>query len=54
VADRPNLSAGGVIDVLETNSVLAWYDEKMAGGDRIQVHQDHNGLILVHDTGLGL
>ena len=54
MTDRPNVSASGSIEVFETHGVLAWYDEKMAGCDGVQVHIDHNGLVLVHHTGLGL
>ena len=51
---RPNVSASGPIEVFEAHRVLAWHDEKMAGCDGVQVHEDNNSLILVHDTGLGL
>jgi len=54
MTDRPNLTAGGSIEVFEAHRVLAWHDEKMAGCDGVQVHEDHNGLVLVHHTGLGL
>lgn len=54
MTDRPNVSARGSIDVFEAHRVLAWHDEKVAGRDGVQVHEDHNGLVLVHHTGLGL
>lgn len=54
MTDRPNLGASGSIEVFEAHRVLARHDEKMAGCDGVQVHEDHNGLVLEHDTGLGL
>src|SRR5215217_7769125 len=54
MTDRPDVSARGSIDVFEAHRVLAWHDEKMAGRDGVQVHEDNNGLVLVHHAGLGL
>ena len=54
MTDRPNVSARGSIEVFEAYRVPAWHDEKMAGRDGVQVHEDHNGLVLMHHTGLGL
>jgi hypothetical protein len=48
------VSASGPVEVFEAHRVLARYDEKMAGCDGIQVHEGNNGLVLVHQTGLGL
>lgn len=31
-----------------------WHDEKIAGYDGLQGHEDHNGLVLEHYAGLGL
>lgn len=53
-ADRPNVSARGSAEVFEARRVLARHDEKMAGRDGVEVHEDHDGLVLVHHTGLGL
>ena len=33
--------------------MVTWHNEKMAGRDRMQRHEDHNGLVLVHHAGLG-
>ena len=54
MTDRPHVSATGSIEVFEANRVLAWHNKEMAGCDGVQVHEDHNGLVLVHHTGLGL
>ena len=51
---RPDVGARGPIEIFEAHRVLAWHDEKMAGCDGVQVHEDNNGLVLVHHTGLGL
>src|SRR4051794_2099845 len=54
MTDRPDVSARGLVEVFEAHRVLAWHDEKMARCDGIQVHEHHDGLVLVHHTGLGL
>jgi hypothetical protein len=54
MAGRPNVSAIGPIEVFEARRVLARHHEKMAGCDGVPVHEGHNGLVLVHHTGLSL
>lgn len=54
VTDRPNVGGGILIDVLETYRVSPRHDEKVARGDRVKIHKDHDGLVLEHDAGLGL
>lgn len=48
VTDRPNMSARDSIEVFEAHRVLARNNEKMAGYDGVQGHEDHNRLVLVH------
>lgn len=54
MAHRPNLSTRSSVEVFESNDVLAWHDEDVAGRDGVSVHEGHDDLVLIDHTGLVL
>ena len=44
------MPTSGLVEVIENNSMLARYDEKMTLYDQKQGHADHNCIVLVHDA----
>ena len=54
MTNRPDVNARGSIEVFEAHRVIAWHHEEMAGGDGVQVYEDHDRVVLVHHAGLDL
>jgi len=48
------MSAGDLVQVFQSDSVVPGNDEQVPGGDGVQVHEDDSDLILVNHAGLSV
>lgn len=53
MSERPDVLAGGAVEILEADAVRPRDDQQMADRHRMQIHESHDVLVLVDDAGLG-